>query len=208
MTITINGNGTVTGVSVGGLPDGIVDTDMLAAGAVTAPKKGAGSILQVVGTGKLDATTTIDCVDIATWYDYTSMNATITPASSSNKILLSFMAMGEGETSDYIYRWRYKRAISGGATTYIAASTAGSRTSVMGMITEAYYADNQDSTPTYFGCSNYLDSPSTTSAITYTLQINCGGANKDWYVNRCTSDTDAQAHERGMGWLTLMEVAG
>ena len=48
MPIAINGSGTVTGVSVGGLPDGIVDTDMIAAGAVTAPKKGAGSILQVI----------------------------------------------------------------------------------------------------------------------------------------------------------------
>ncbi len=38
MPITLNGNGTVTGVSVGGLPDGIVDTDMLAANAVTAAK--------------------------------------------------------------------------------------------------------------------------------------------------------------------------
>ena len=38
MTITINGNGTVTGISVGGLPDGIVDTDMLANSAVTAAK--------------------------------------------------------------------------------------------------------------------------------------------------------------------------
>ena len=38
MAITINGNGTVTGISVGGLPDGIVDTDMLANNAVTAAK--------------------------------------------------------------------------------------------------------------------------------------------------------------------------
>tara|TARA_R100001594_G_scaffold21679_1_gene41813 strand:+ start:515 stop:1105 length:591 start_codon:yes stop_codon:yes gene_type:complete len=30
MAIAINGNGTVTGVSVGGLPDGIVDNDMIA----------------------------------------------------------------------------------------------------------------------------------------------------------------------------------
>ena len=30
MPITINGNGSLTGVSVGGLPDGIVDADMLA----------------------------------------------------------------------------------------------------------------------------------------------------------------------------------
>jgi len=41
MSITINGNGTVTGVSVGGLPDGIVDADMIATDAVTAPKIGA-----------------------------------------------------------------------------------------------------------------------------------------------------------------------
>ena len=45
MTITINGNGTVTGVSVGGLPDGIVDEDMLAADAVTASKIGAKSFV-------------------------------------------------------------------------------------------------------------------------------------------------------------------
>jgi len=41
MPVSINGNGTITGVSVGGLPDGIVDTDMLAADSVTAPKIGS-----------------------------------------------------------------------------------------------------------------------------------------------------------------------
>ena len=38
MPITINGNGTVTGIAVGGLPDGIVDTDMIALDAVTNAK--------------------------------------------------------------------------------------------------------------------------------------------------------------------------
>ena len=39
MAITINGStNTLTGVAVGGLPDGIVDTDMLAANAVTVAK--------------------------------------------------------------------------------------------------------------------------------------------------------------------------
>jgi len=38
MPIAINGSGTLTGISVGGLPDGIVDTDMLAASAVTDAK--------------------------------------------------------------------------------------------------------------------------------------------------------------------------
>ena len=39
MAIAINGSSnTITGLAVGGLPDGIVDTDMLAANAVTAAK--------------------------------------------------------------------------------------------------------------------------------------------------------------------------
>ena len=49
MAITINGNGTISGVSVGGLPDGIVDTDMLAAGAATQAKRtyATGEIIQM-----------------------------------------------------------------------------------------------------------------------------------------------------------------
>ena len=42
MPISINGSGTVTGISVGGLPDGIVDADMLAANAVTSGKLASG----------------------------------------------------------------------------------------------------------------------------------------------------------------------
>ena len=53
MPIVINGSGTVTGISVGGLPDGIVDTDMLAATAVTGAKMGAlpGGLWKGDGTG-------------------------------------------------------------------------------------------------------------------------------------------------------------
>jgi hypothetical protein len=38
--IAINGSGTITGISVGGIPDGVVDTDVLAANAVTYAKIG------------------------------------------------------------------------------------------------------------------------------------------------------------------------
>ncbi len=40
MAIAINGSGTITGISVGGIPDGTVDTDVLAANAVTYAKIG------------------------------------------------------------------------------------------------------------------------------------------------------------------------
>jgi hypothetical protein len=38
MPITINGSGTVTGISAGGLPDGVITTDDIAANAVTPAK--------------------------------------------------------------------------------------------------------------------------------------------------------------------------
>ena len=51
MAIVINGSGTVTGISVGGLPDGIVDTDTLANTTVTAAKVAA----DVATQAELDA---------------------------------------------------------------------------------------------------------------------------------------------------------
>jgi hypothetical protein len=40
MPITINGSGTVTGITAGGLPDGVITTDDIAANAVTYAKIG------------------------------------------------------------------------------------------------------------------------------------------------------------------------
>jgi len=41
MPITINGSGTVTGITAGGLPDGVITTDDIAANAVTTAKLGS-----------------------------------------------------------------------------------------------------------------------------------------------------------------------
>ena len=55
MPIVINGSGTVTGISAGGLPDGVVDLDTLAANSVNAAKIVDGTI--VVGDIADDAVT-------------------------------------------------------------------------------------------------------------------------------------------------------
>jgi len=44
MSVAINGSGTITGITPGGLPDGVIVTDDLAAGAVTTPKLGANEV--------------------------------------------------------------------------------------------------------------------------------------------------------------------
>ena len=75
MPITINGSGTVTGLSVGGLPDGTVDSGTLAATA-------RGKILQVAS-----GTTSTEVIVNSTSYMDTGLSATITP-SSGTKILI------------------------------------------------------------------------------------------------------------------------
>jgi len=86
MTITINGNGTVTGISVGGLPDGIVDTDMLADGAATGAKQGAGSIIQVVQN------TTSSTQNYASEdFQNTVVSCAITPLCNNSKFLIEAM---------------------------------------------------------------------------------------------------------------------
>ena len=47
MPVTINGDGSIAGLAVGGLPDGSVDADTLASNAVSSDKLPTGSILKV-----------------------------------------------------------------------------------------------------------------------------------------------------------------
>jgi hypothetical protein len=99
MAITINGSGTIGGVSVGGLPDGIVDTDMLASGAITDALLPAGSVLQVV-FGDHNGTFTSTSSTLA-------MGSTsITPSSTSSKILVCMAGHAErqgGGTGNYVF---------------------------------------------------------------------------------------------------------
>lgn len=69
MAITINGStNTLTGVAVGGLPDGIVDTDMLAANAVTVGKAiGSTKGITEVDQWGITSTTSSDTDPITTW---------------------------------------------------------------------------------------------------------------------------------------------
>ena len=160
-----------------------------------------GAIVQVVNA----SVTTIQTVSISTAWTDTDVTAAITPSSASNKILVSMHVTGEGNASPANFSYRLTRAISGGATTNITAPTAGDRISIMGIPAGA--SDNNTVTMDSWTIPNYYDAPSTTSAVTYRMQIYYGGA-ATWYLNRQTSDSDAAANRRGMSWVTLMEVAG
>ena len=62
------------------------------------------------------------------------------------------------------------------------------------------------STPTQITMADYVDSPSTTSAITYTIQHTSHGS-QTLDLNRSTDTNNQDAHEDGISWLTVKEVA-
>ena len=84
MPVTINGDGSITGLSVGGLGSGVVNAASLAANSVTASAMPVGSILQVKNFIKKDR----DDFTTSSSFAATGMSVTITPSSTSNKLLV------------------------------------------------------------------------------------------------------------------------
>ena len=198
MAITINGSGTITGVSVGGLPDGIVDTDMLATDAVTGAKIGslpAGSILQVVQAEKTDV---VSFTASAGVYN-TIFSASITPASTANKILImwsSNVSAATGQRGGFrILRGSTAIGIGDAAGSRVRSGQGGFNTS--SSVTEQVPVSQV-----------LLDSPSTTSSTTYTLQCCMETSGGTTWINKSQGDSDASSVYRSASHIILMEVAG
>ena len=169
-----------------------------------------GKILQVVSVSDSvrESTGTVSLSSANTYYD-TPFAVTITPSATSSKILLMGHVMGEGNFDDYFLIWRINRAISGGSTTAIQAASAGSRVRTISVVPSGFYSSNADSTPTVVNFAGLLDSPSTTSAITYTFQVNSTQlSSKTFYYNQTANSSDAVDYERGLSWITAQEISG
>lgn len=139
------------------------------------------SVLQVKTVNKANAFTTTS----GSYVDVTDLTISITPTSSSNKILV-LLAVQAGNTG------------GDGAvqlvrdSTAIAVGTAGSIMNGYGIITADYAISTMGL------C--YIDSPATTSATTYKVQAKCNGGTTT--VNRRGTDSVFGAYST----ITVMEV--
>ena len=192
MPVSINGNtGVITGLAVGGLPDGCVDTDTLATSVTR------GKILQVVSTTKTDSTST---TSIDTFVDISGMSVSITPSSTGSKILVTV----DMRVSAYTNRNGAIRLMRGSTPIYVGDS-AGSRSQVTNAIRITDDAKGEMHTES----ATFLDSPSTTSATTYKVQWcqTYTGSSDGFYLNRSQQDTDSNDRARAASSITVMEVA-
>jgi hypothetical protein len=125
--------------------------------------------------------------------DVTGLSVSITPTSSSNKILVIANITGGGSNLQFSQLVRDSTAIYKGDN---ASNRVGTTTGVLGDGGER----SQSAT------SFFLDSPATTSAVTYKVQIRTQTGTA--YLGRSNTDTDsAVAGQRTPCSLTVMEVA-
>ena len=205
MPVTINGNGSITGISVGGLGSGVVNTASIVNGAVTNVKHGPGSVINVAST-KYRGVTSF-AADSNFTRNISDINTTITTVGTNSTFLVNVYMMGEGNDNDSNYRCRLTRTI-GGTETRLGGNDAGSRAGVFQLPTEGHDSGNTAVTLTYVNIANYHDEPGTLAsgtAVTYKLYIQ-NQSGQTWYLNRTKNDTDAFTCERGLSYMTIMEV--
>ena len=157
-----------------------------------------GSILQVVQTLKTNtfsATSTGNNVFV----DITGMSATITPSSTSNKILVMFTVYASHGATTYGRVLRLQR----NGTTIAVGDLSGSIPQATTNSFTSYAHTNSPET------HQILDSPSSTSAQTYKLQFSSEGTNQTYYVNipGITNVLDGRSATT-VSSITLMEISG
>ena len=207
MAITINGTGTITGISAGGLPDGSVtaaDIESsldLTGKTVTLPAGTGGKILQVVQDSDNAAS---DLGSVAGGGDSSAvLTVSITPTYSNSKMLI--MAHAQAGTTYSIIGMRIKK--DGTLLSGMAGASPGSRSQVT-----AY--DTLESTNGFYQATfdaNYVETlsgASTSTAISYTMHLlNTDSGSQTLYLNRAANDTDTVTRARTFSSLIVMEIA-
>jgi hypothetical protein len=154
---------------------------------------GSGQVpVQVIQTIKTDTFSTTS----GSLTDITGMSVSITPSSASNKILVQY-SLGQLLPSPAAV---YGVALLRGSTVIGAGATAGSRI----LVSTGSITDSDRGGPHAF---MFLDSPATTSATTYKLQIYVNGG---WtvFLNRSATDSDNTTYNRSASTITVMEISG
>jgi len=163
----------------------------------TNPK--AGNIIQVLQAVKTD---TFSLNGTAT-SDVTGLSVAITPSSTSNKILVFYdlsVAVEYGGYSGFIFLLR-------GSTQIYLGDAASSRTRASSFMT-SHSASDFGAYEMFDLSGSFLDSPATTSATTYKIQMRSQNSGRNFYLNRHQTDGDGSGSPRTASSITVMEVAG
>ena len=151
-----------------------------------------GMVLNVVSSSKTDIQT---FTSTNTFETITGLSCAITPKSTSSKILImGHLSVGNNVATARTYCKLFRDS------TQVGLGDAGGDSQDRAMSATDTRAYEQRSIPI-----NFLDSPSTTSQITYTVKLASGS--QPYHVNKDGEDNGGN-HSRCICTLTVMEIAG
>ena len=162
------------------------------------PSGSSGGIIQVV-----HANTSTHTYDTSTSYiDITGVTATITPTRSDSKVLIQ-CTLAVSKEDNHTFHGRIVRngsVITGSGG--VAESGHGNQIDgVWWAIRNTQYSANAHTV-------SYLDSPSSTSAVTYKAQGKTTSASYPFAINRSVSSNDLLYATPSFSMITLMEISG
>jgi len=161
--------------------------------------RGSGQVpVQVIQTIKGDVFSS----NSQTFVDITGMSVSITPTSSSNKILVMYSVNTSLVNGGYVCLLKLLRN-----GTDIALGTPSGN--VVGTTTSAYSTNSSGEYANYNQNMTFIDSPATTSAVTYKLQargwISSLGT---FYINQSAAENNTANFGRTLSTITVMEISG
>ena len=156
---------------------------------------GGGLVLQVVQTVKTDTFSSTS----TTFVDVTGLTVAITPASSSNKVLVMYTidiseAIGDGNVTLQLYR---------GTTAIFQGDAASNRQRGSN---QTGPSGTEHSVQNFSGM--YLDSPSSTSELTYKFQLHVKNTSATFRVGGDTGYNDDANRSTTPSQITVMEISG
>ncbi len=156
----------------------------------------AGGVLQV----KSASSTQPQSISSSGVVDITGCSVTITPSSSSNKILvLTSIAFGIPQGSHGGFR------VVRDGTPIDCGTTVGSRMEALA----SFYGYNHNEYDMEKYGSNFLDAPGDTNAHTYKLQAHTAlNSSYTMYINRQANDGNVADRGRAATTITVMEISG
>ncbi len=156
-----------------------------------------GGILQVVQAVKTDTQT----FNSDTYSAISGLSAAITPISTSSKILVqAVIHIGTSGGNEGVGGKLYRNSSE---VTGARGDAAGSR--ARNWFHGGEYAETTSQSPS---TPMYLDSPSSTSQLTYEVYCRAHSSSYPAYINRSEDDSDDNRKSRTISTLTLMEIAG
>jgi hypothetical protein len=187
-------------LGIGGATYGTSGQVLTSGGASAAPTWGsvtlpAGTVRQVVQTNLTSSFTSTS----SSWNDWTGLSASITPASTSSKILVMIYGMVSNLNTN---TWQMVKVVRGGSDMVIGdAQGSATRCWIDGSFGAS---QNPNWGRTISG--SYLDSPGVSSSITYQAQvINTNGGTAYWGRSASVSDANRSSTP---STLILMEITG